>query len=512
MSIRVCVVAAVLMGGWSLCVAHGAVENVWIGSGDADDGAKWSLGVIPDEGHIVKLSGDNNEGLVWNSNMNFRVAGWVQDSTYTKTVSVHTTKGTLYSNLVVTGNAVLNGGRWQHDRGDLTEAVDNPIGLFLEVGGDLTAGSAFVFDARGLGWGPKLGPSGDSTVYGGIGHGGYGGGSSGTKSLNPNSKCYGDYLVPNTLGSSAQANIDKFEGSGGGLLNIQVAGTFTLEGTVTAEGAGGSSYCSGPGGSIYIKAAALLGETTARISANAGGQSGARGSGGGGRIAIYTQDESYEAFTNAFRGIVSAWSTKTSASKTGDGNVFGGPGTIYVETAGADNRIMRLNNNGLVAAGVVKDELRSTQILVAQPWMLDRLILEKNARVQLLAGATLSLPSGAAIVSDGAVNNLVRLEAGTVELADEERPMDARTFSLRMSKANVLPCPLILGAGRALTFADTASSLSVKWFKYGERGLPRGTYTATQLNEWAGAEIAGTVEGRLITEEQAPVQTILYLN
>jgi hypothetical protein len=123
-------------------------------------------------------------------------------------------------------------------------------------------------------------------------------------------------------------NVGNFS-TGGGAINLTVAGTLTLDGTVGADGNGGvfPGAGGGAGGSVLLTVGSLAGG--GNIAANGGaGQDGAGGGGGGGRIAIYAP-------TNQFTGLVTAGG--------GPGFAPGQNGTICVSTNAAAGSVPMLS-------------------------------------------------------------------------------------------------------------------------------------------------------------------------
>ena len=95
--------------------------------------------------------------------------------------------------------------------------------------------------------------------------------------------------------------------SGGGAVILNIANTLVVNGSIIANGAGGSNQ-TGSGGSIYLTAGALTGTGTGLLSADGGGSS---GGGSGGRIAVIASTSvysgSYQAYgTSGFNGQAAA--------------------------------------------------------------------------------------------------------------------------------------------------------------------------------------------------------------
>jgi hypothetical protein len=192
----------------------------------------------------------------------------------------------------------------------------------------IQAGGALIMD--GMGFGPNAGPGAGRSLYsqthgytgGGGGYGGYGGNGfvgeapSGFVSA-AGGNSYGTVAEPVDAGSGGGGEQNLGGGAGGGVLRLNVTGTLTVDGSLTANGrAAPGPSGGGSGGSLWLTVGALSGAGV--ISANGGaGSPLSGGGGGGGRISI-----SY--LTNRFTGPLSA--------RGGPGVNFGGAGTIYMLT------------------------------------------------------------------------------------------------------------------------------------------------------------------------------------
>ena len=159
--------------------------------------------------------------------------------------------------------------------------------------------------------------------------GGYGGNGANCGS-NKGGSSYGDLFQPISLGSGGGSPSPVQGGAGGGAIIINVAGTLTINGNISANGGNGmkpSPYWpasgGGSGGSVYITTNTLTG--SGLITAN-GGESKA-GGGAGGRIAVY-----YE--SNDFDGLIEAF-----------GKNGGGAGTVFIKSSGQEFGDLTINNN-----------------------------------------------------------------------------------------------------------------------------------------------------------------------
>lgn len=214
--------------------------------------------------------------------------------------------------------------------------------LKLTVTGDVLIKNSAALYATGYGYpqlkGPGAGLVGNATGDkrgGGGGHAGEGG--DGYNNGGSRGGTYDPLDQPIEAGSGggnygvAQTYIG---GTGGGVINLTVGGTLTLDanGYIAANGAGGQSYCGGgAGGSIWITTKNFAGNTS--ISAN-GGTAGDNywGNGGGGRIALYYDSSTYTGALNA------------ASYAYGNSYSSGGAGTIYIKPSTATLPNLILDN------------------------------------------------------------------------------------------------------------------------------------------------------------------------
>ena len=211
----------------------------------------------------------------------------------------------------VSRDALLsNGGR-------ITSSLD------LNVRGNLVIDPTSFISGDGRGYGSSSGPGqgGDQQYFaGGAGYGGKGG--IGFQYSAPGGVTYGSETEPIDCGSgggyASYRNVSG--GTGGGRMQITVAGGLTVDGSLTVDGYvggnNGSYYAGGggSGGSMYVLVGTLDGDGV--ISADGGdGGAGNGGGGGGGRVAIYFGD------MDDYTGTVRA--------NGGTGYQAGSKGTIY---------------------------------------------------------------------------------------------------------------------------------------------------------------------------------------
>ena len=214
--------------------------------------------------------------------------------------------GTLYlpasarnSFLIDTNQTFVIGNGTAYTFGDLTVkgALDCGGDPWLGSGGgtgivitanNLTISSNAVVkaDCRGY-WGTNATPWGAGPGAGGATIGGTHGGTG----YNNTSGTYGSATQPTTLGSGAYA-LGASTGApttsnyfGGGAIQLKVANSLTINGTLSANGSIKAGFGGSAGGSIWIDAGTLAGNGL--IQANGGVVVGQQYGGGGGRIAVY---------------------------------------------------------------------------------------------------------------------------------------------------------------------------------------------------------------------------------
>jgi hypothetical protein len=190
----------------------------------------------------------------------------------------------------------------------------------LTVTGDATIqpGSGISADAAGYaaGAGPGVGKSSSSSGYLRGSGAGYGGAGISVAADAPGGGCYGSLIQPTDLGSGGGNGNGDFPfnlgGAGGSAVLLNVSGTLTLGGTISANGGAGIGQGSGggSGGSLWLNVGTLAGAGT--LSACGGFGNDVGGAGGGGRIAVYYQNSS-------FTGTMKAWGAGSGANVAGAG-------------------------------------------------------------------------------------------------------------------------------------------------------------------------------------------------
>ncbi|HMN96054.1 MAG TPA: hypothetical protein PKC43_01530 [Phycisphaerales bacterium] len=233
----------------------------------------------------------------------------------------------LHGEVTVPGDVHLSGaGRVGPDHADPS--------LHLIIEGDVVVESGAAFFANGRGHPGESGPGAGVTSCdrpSGGGHGGAGGdGSFGALG----GSTYGDFVQPTTMGSGGGADTCGSVspgGAGGGVIRLSIAGTLTVDGSVTANGNSfpANQAAGGAGGSLWIACAGLFGSGTITASGGNGNVSWS-GGGGGGRIAI----------SAAMLGM----SVDSIQAIGGGGWQRGGAGTAWLDVATALRPVLRVDN------------------------------------------------------------------------------------------------------------------------------------------------------------------------
>jgi hypothetical protein len=243
----------------------------------------------------------------------------------------------------------------------------------LTISGNVLVDASSKILADGLGYAPGQGPGAGvrGNWGGGGGHGGMGGTANGG-----GGGAYGSLTQPTELGSGGSDPGNP----GGGAIELVVAGTLQVDGTITANAVHTANHGGGSGGSIWIQTGTMAGEGV--IQAN-GGQGGNDNGGGGGRISI-----NYQA--NNYTGTVEAWGGLNGQG----GSVIGGAGTIYWQnTATQALGYVVLDNDSNIGAYTPADLIEGTNLVVTvtnctqvsilggETWAVNDLLVATNSTV-----------------------------------------------------------------------------------------------------------------------------------
>ena len=255
------------------------------------------------------------------------------------------------------------------------------------------------------------------TARGGAAHSGTGGRQSTTDSSQKNT--YGIVHAPGLLGSGGAGgpngddSTGEIGGKGGGLIRLDVPGTLTVDGPITANGGNGAVASNGAGGgsggSIYITAGTLTG--TQNITANGGNGNVAGGGGGGGRVAVY-----YNTLSTFNLGNIQAnKGFKGASANTTDGSA----GSTFILNRRVDDGVGNLN----VTSGL---DFQS-----GVDWTRDNVTFANGSDLRCRSFTTLDLGATNTISFQGANFNcggvdFINLSAATLSMSNNNTMMASK--------------------------------------------------------------------------------------
>ena len=461
-------------------------------SANANVAENWDPAGIPTSEDDIVLDGErSNVPMVWTvaatgDSAPTTVNSWTQKASYTSRVTVPTTRSGVFTQLVVSANAELNGGEWWRAGNIKDDKANAKVWLNVKIGGNLTTGSGFKFNQYNAGYYKQQGysPASDKPSKGAA-HAGLGG-----ESGDGGGTAYGDYRKPISLGSGAYGSADN---CGGGSIVLDVLGDVVHDGEMTADAGDGTDSCGASGGSIWITARSLGG--TGTITAEGGSPGQKRSGGGGGRIAIHLTrpDLDYAALRESYTGQIlnrGGYSTLNGAYA----RCAGGAGTVYIETP-ADTGVghMRLvNGNWSIGKGTSYNQV-DTPISEGETWHLATLSMATNAHIRVVG--TLHMTSFADITGDGSQFCRVRLAGGAVKSDIKHDKLIANGFDIdAMSTSSLSDYHLVVPAEAKLSVAADAV-FTVGSLKINGTKLAAGEYVASSLTEtYPNVSGEGTIE------------------
>ncbi|MBQ3315151.1 MAG: hypothetical protein IJG70_04245 [Kiritimatiellae bacterium] len=249
-----------------------------------------------------------------------------------------------------------------------------------------------------------------------------------------------------------------------GAVHFIAGGTLTLNGSIVANGTGGST-CGSAGGSVWIECAEFAGTGSIRAIGGVGSQD---YSGSGGRIAIrQTATSGWTSFTGSY-----TTAHGTTASAAG--------GTLYLEdasdTPGEGTLIVDNSNNTKNSSQYIPlnfDMVDGTNVL-------GRVVLRNRGRLRVVSGLTLKVTKGIEV----AANCAVLTEAGgAIEFVGSE---DATVTGGSRITVESLICT---NAGKTIRFGTAAADkltipLGKSLILRGEPGNPVTLASTTEGTRW----------------------------
>ncbi len=365
------------------CFGSGAVAevNTWVAAaaGNASDAANWSLERVPVASDSIELSEASAANLTWDAGVNGlpdTVAGWSQSVLYMGVVTFPITypeADTVFTNLTVSGDVVINGGSWTHP----TNGAAQVSRLCVSVGGSFTLAAGCKIDLQYKGYSPGRFPAGSIAGAHASGRSAY-------------SQAYGDVYRPRDLGAGGELNVYSAANTcaGGGALWLEVAGECAINGTCNASsldvGNSNTQKAPGAGGSIYIQAGAITGSGLLTASGAISQKVGSSG----GRIALVLTEASA-------LGIPLA-NVQARGNCGDDGKSYGG-GTAYIKTADQLNGLLlvdSLNSASDSFYTCMPSVYGTVCVKPGEVWTFDSIITRGQGVLSVPTNSTLRLPNG----------------------------------------------------------------------------------------------------------------------
>jgi len=274
--------------------------------------------------------------------------------------------------------------------GSLTQGSNSGVGsqIELNISGNATIqpGGALVADGGGASGGAGSGAGRSVTVNGIVTGGGGGFGGPGGAGANgaAGGASYGlvNYSEAGSGGGNGENPLSPSGGAGGGVIVLNVTGTLSINGRISANGLPGAGQGSGggSGGGIAVSAGVVSGGGA--ITANGGsGQLPLGGGGGGGRIQLIARTNSL------FTGNVSAHG--------GPGFVGGGAGTIFSELASGNYPQVVLDNGGATGAATPLAAIANSDLVISGGTVVTPLANSPAIRNLLIASNSFIRPTNA---------------------------------------------------------------------------------------------------------------------
>ena len=401
--------------------------NTWIATADglASVDSNWSAGHAPLATEQVLFDGRfSTANCEWDAAASATVASWTQTNGYTGTVTFDTEfpdySGATFPLFTISGDCVIASGKWScrgnynnygAEKPSYTYKTDKRWCLNVAVGGAMQVASGASITATGRGFGFPNDSSSASKSYGGYA---YGGGTA----------PYGSIKEPFDPGMGARAQGDqngRISAIGGGAIKIAVTGALTLDGSIVALGTADQNIAraGGTGGSIWISASQIAGAGKIDASAPTGiGNDQIVGTGSGGRIALYTQSPIVFPMNNVacsgtgYRGTSWEWNSRVS-----------GAGTIYVYDPTQTNGTLYVKQSTTVST----QNSKWTGTPVMGDLALDAVVLSGRTFLRIPEGASLTLPSLAAVTTDntGAGQAGLVYDGGTLNIGSGSQTLKA---------------------------------------------------------------------------------------
>ncbi|HVW66654.1 MAG TPA: LamG-like jellyroll fold domain-containing protein [Candidatus Peribacteraceae bacterium] len=326
-------------------------------------------------------------------------------------------------------------------------ATLNATNVTVQTGGLLSANNLGFRDSA-----VNSGPGGGIAPY-------YGGGTyGGSGGANPTSS-YGSLVNPLNMGSAGYDSI------GGGAVIINASNAVTINGSITANGEGGSGVHAGAGGTVNITAATVSGNGAVK----ANGGSGYHG-GGGGRIAIVLTS-----------GI--SFGNTTYQAYGATANVNSAAGTIYKKAANQTYGDVIVDNNSVSAIPLRTVIMSGATVGSMTVQNSGVVLINTGVTLNILGtGTVLTVKSGTAFTNSGTLilggtgssiaGTFTTDEVSTVNYVGQSNHATAKIINTVYNKLG------INGANTTFQLPSSATNLNV----FGNLTLTGGTLAVTNAN------------------------------
>ena len=342
--------------------------NTWLASesGKASDAANWSDGVPKTGDKILFDARYSTADCEWDGGVNglaTSVAEWTQAEGFTGTVTIDTAYDGSFKTLAISGDAVVNGGKW-------TQKANSSVQVYrlkVSVGGDFTLGAGASVNLQGKGYSGGSLPTGVHAAPVSVSSAGW-------------SEVRGDVREPSEIGACGASGYP-----GGGAFWLEVTGSAVVDGSITVRGADNSgvqSKASAAPGSIYIKAKSLGGAGSMNASAIACNQANSKGASGG-RVSIVLTGAVAMDFDEA-----------NITAKGCNCSTAGGAGTILIKTTTTPNfgrLIIDTVANGQTYVVRYQSRYAATCVPPGETWELDEIHFRGSGVLSIPPNATLEL-------------------------------------------------------------------------------------------------------------------------
>jgi len=312
--------------------------------------------------------------------------------------------------LVLLGDLTINGSDADHPA--LLTHSDNSTAesyrVNMTIAGDTTVDTYGQVNVDGLGYDVRQGP-GKPTNNGAGSYGGRGGAYR-IALGDVAGATYGSAIAPDNLGSGGNIS------SGGGAIQLTVAGTTDISGVISAKGQSHIDGGCGSGGSIYLTTATLVGAGSIQADGGSRIDRNNYSGGGGGRIAtVLTGGTSF--------GSVSMTAYGGTSSSQPD-IPYGGAGTIFKKTimqSYGDIKVDNHDNPSRISGGTLIPISANCQGHAGcENWQFDIITVDNGGDLQIPNETTLTIHSNSVLASgSGTTEGFISWRGGTLVLPSD---------------------------------------------------------------------------------------------